>query len=180
MSGQAEDVPPSRQRRPVFLRPWFALLAMGLTAVITGFALMGRTVPPAPPAGLGHHGQRAPTGYAYPPTGKSSAMNGTGIYRVGMDVKPGLYRSVNNGASPRCTWARFDRATGRKVTMLESVIPVDGTLYVRLSSGDDFRSENCSPWLLQQEDVGPTPPAVSVQRSAPSAAARSRGGLSIG
>lgn len=75
----------------------------------------------------------------------TGSVPGDGIFRVGPDVEPGLYRSVAN--DQRCSWARSTDATGEA----DSVQAHDsslGSAYVSLSAGDFFDSSGCHTWRL--------------------------------
>lgn len=68
---------------------------------------------------------------------------GDGVYRVGPDIAPGTYRSINN---VDCYWMISSDANGSNI--LQNNI-VTGPALTSLSAGTFFTSSGCSKWTLQ-------------------------------
>lgn len=82
------------------------------------------------------------------------AIPGTGTFRVGSDVQPGLYRSTGNTREDDCSWqsAKDSSGTPDSVIALEAMI---GTAYATIEASDGvFKSDGCKDW--QPVEAGAT------------------------
>lgn len=129
-----EGGPPHRHRS--FIRhPLLALVAGLALGIYLGYALASPSVPPAPEIRPSPSGLRSPT---------ETTIPGEGMYWVGTDVRPGLYRSVGNDESA-CTWRREEDPSGGQGEVLADGT-TSGWAYVRLSAGEFFVTQDCSQW----------------------------------
>ena len=71
---------------------------------------------------------------------------GDGIWRVGTDIHPGLYRTMLD----TCYWARLRNLTGRDDIIAND--NTDGPSYVEILATDvAFQSTRCGPWTKVEE-----------------------------
>lgn len=180
MDGQSEEVGGQGQSRPqpVFLRPWFGMLVVGIVCLIVGFAIAGNAVPPAPLAQSSHH-PTAPT-YSYSPRPPMTVVSTNGVYRVGDQLRPGVYRSDSNHGASGCHWTIASDMSGRQDSIKASASPV-GTGFVSLMPGDVFITVQCSPWVLQPPPTGtpPGPPPPGESPPLPPSDGSPSGALSV-
>lgn len=105
-----------------------------VVGIFAGFSIASDSIPSASVPGAA--GSQEPTDQTVP---------GDGTFWVGLDVQPGLYRSLSN--SDLCSWTRSENASGEA----DSVIARDsslGSTYVHLVYGDFFDTDDCSTWRL--------------------------------
>ena len=74
-----------------------------------------------------------------------------GTWRVGEDIRPGLYRTTGSEGLLGCTWQRLSGLSGD----FDDVIAVgfeSGPTYVEISTTDiAFKSSGCEPWARVEE-----------------------------
>ena len=69
-----------------------------------------------------------------------------GIWRVGTDIEPGLYRTMSQG----CYWARLRNLTGRDDILAND--NTSGPAYVEILPTDiAFESSRCGTWAKVEE-----------------------------
>ncbi|WP_432135489.1 MULTISPECIES: hypothetical protein [unclassified Streptomyces] len=74
-----------------------------------------------------------------------TALSGDGDYEVGMDIKPGTYRSTGN-TDDLCYWERAKDSSGEADSILAND-NVTGTSYVTIKPTDKlFKTSDCSDW----------------------------------
>jgi hypothetical protein len=73
-----------------------------------------------------------------------TAAFGEGVYLVGVDVKPGRYRTTTSVTGQDCYW-EIDRAPGSD-DIVQNDNPAGGRPLVVLRSGQQFSSERCGDW----------------------------------
>ena len=72
-----------------------------------------------------------------------TVLRGDGTYRVGTQIKPGLYKSTGGTF---CYWARLSKFSGSSYDINENDI-VSGITYVQILPGDvGFKSDGCGSW----------------------------------
>ncbi|MFC7850920.1 hypothetical protein ACFUTU_20865 [Arthrobacter sp. NPDC057388] len=77
------------------------------------------------------------------PTWAVTVLRGDGTYRVGTQIKPGLYKSTGGSF---CYWARLSGFSGSFDDIIENDI-VSGVTYVQILPGDvGFESDGCGNW----------------------------------
>lgn len=101
--------------------------------IFAGFSIASESIPPASAIKAADISQE-PTRHTVP---------GDGIFLVGLDVRPGLYRSLSN--SDRCTWTRSKDATGER-SSVRAHDTSQGSAYVDLVAGDFFDTTDCNTW----------------------------------
>lgn len=85
-----------------------------------------------------------------------------GVYRVGVDIRPGVYESPGpaDPAGP-CDWRRLWQLEGDNTNMkyiIENNVTELGPLRVTIKPTDaGFTTRNCGPWRM----VPPAPPSGS-------------------
>ncbi|MFI8827627.1 hypothetical protein [Streptomyces sp. NPDC053431] len=88
---------------------------------------------------------------------KVATIGGDGDFEVGKDVKPGLYRSVGNGADAGCYWERAKDSSGETDSILANDT-VSGTSYVQVAATDKiFKSSDCEKWEAVDPKAAGTP-----------------------
>lgn len=82
------------------------------------------------------------------PTGPASSF-GDGTYQVGVDIRPGTYRTVVPGDSLGCYWARLKNATGGLDAIItNNNVNAGGHITVTIKSSDGaFQTEDCGTWV---------------------------------
>lgn len=84
-------------------------------------------------------------------TGSPAAVNADGEYRIGVDVAPGVYASINR---PKCTAfvassPHFDITTGDFDHFVGTTTEYPGHQRIVLPKGDYFSTRHCSPWTRE-------------------------------
>lgn len=81
-----------------------------------------------------------------PPFPPKTAMETDGMYRVGIDIVPGTYRSGGKGEETTdCFWARLRSLS--EDDLIDSGMGAHAQL-VLIEAGDKaFHTHNCQPWL---------------------------------
>lgn len=125
-----EDGAP-RPRIP--LRGYLMAVAALAVGVFVGFSAGSKSIPPS--------SMPVPATSMLEPT--DLTIPGDGIFWVGTDVTPGLYRSPANADS--CSWARKKDATGEPKAVRAHDTSL-GSTYVYLAAGDFFDTEGCNTW----------------------------------
>lgn len=125
-----EDGAPSRR---IPLRGYLVAVAALVVGVFAGFSIGAKSIPP-PSASPSAVIPEKPTVLTIP---------GDGIFWVGTDVAPGLYRSSSN--VDRCSWTRAKDATGERKSVRAHDTSI-GSTYVYLVKGDFFDTEGCNTW----------------------------------
>ena len=97
----------------------------------------------------GDQGEQGPPGEAFMTVEWEVPPNdaiGDGIWRVGTDIQPGLYRTM----ADNCYWARLRNLTGRDDLIANN--GTDGPKYVEILATDvAFSSTRCGPWAKVEE-----------------------------
>ena len=97
----------------------------------------------------GDTGEQGPPGEAFMTVEWEVPPNdaiGDGIWRVGTDIQPGLYRTMLD----TCYWARLRNLTGRDDIIAND--NTDGPSYVEILATDvAFQSTRCGPWAKVEE-----------------------------
>ena len=102
---------------------------------------------------IGPQGPQGETGPAFmvvdwPVPASGTIANGT--WRVGEDIRPGLYRTTGSEGLA-CTWQRLSGLSGD----FDDVIAVgfeSGPAYVEIGTTDiAFKSSGCEPWARVEE-----------------------------
>ncbi|TVL88125.1 hypothetical protein [Streptomyces sp. SAJ15] len=79
---------------------------------------------------------------------KGETVDGDGTLQVGTDIKPGTYRSVDNGEDDGCYWERAKDSSGEPDSILANDNVV-GASYVTVKATDKiFKSTGCADWEL--------------------------------
>ncbi len=77
-----------------------------------------------------------------------------GTWRVGPDIKPGLYRTIPPVPSlgvPGCYWARLSGLSGERSEIIVNQTSAD-PVHVRIKTGDvAFKSIGCGEWSRVEE-----------------------------
>ncbi len=92
----------------------------------------------------GYDNKSATSGAVTIPVPLKTVMSGDGTYRVGKDVKPGLYKAT--GSSKGCYWERSSGFSGSFSQIKANYFGTANT-YVRIVSGDKgFKTSGCGTW----------------------------------
>lgn len=92
----------------------------------------------------GYQNKSATSGAVSIPVPVKTVMSGNGTYRVGKDVKPGLYKATGNGKG--CYWSRTSGFSGSLSQIKANYFGTANT-YVRIVSGDKgFTTNGCGNW----------------------------------
>lgn len=89
------------------------------------------------------------------PAGLASTMTGDGTYRVGVDIRPGAYRT---SGSDSCSWARL-RGLGGTAADIIATSSAAGPQVVQIAPTDAaFQTQGCPTWMLDSgaATTGPT------------------------
>lgn len=70
---------------------------------------------------------------------------GPGTYEVGVDIKPGKYKSVDNGAL--CYWARLSSLEDEMSIKANHLGEGKSLVVVIRASDKAFKTSGCSPWV---------------------------------
>jgi len=85
-----------------------------------------------------------------PPITSSASIPGDGVFIVGVDVQPGLYKSAGPTRGSYCWWYRHS-TIGTQGSSAGDVIQDGhsaGPQYVKIAPTDaTFETEQCSPWV---------------------------------
>ena len=92
----------------------------------------------------GHDNKSATSSAVTIPVPLKTVMSGNGTYRVGKDVKPGLYKATGSGKG--CYWERTSGFSGSFSQIKANYFGTAST-YVRIVSGDKgFKTSGCGKW----------------------------------
>ncbi len=110
--------------------------------------------PQGPKGDTGPRGPQGETGLAFMVVDWPVPESGTivdGTWRVGEDIRPGLYRTTGSEGLFGCTWERLSGLSGD----FDDVIALgfeSGPTYVEISTTDiAFKSSGCKPWARVEE-----------------------------
>jgi hypothetical protein len=122
-------------------RAWLMSAAALVFGLFAGFSIASESVPPAPLPNQGAGSPSPDLGELDRPTSK--AIPGNGTYRVGADVRPGLYHSYRNHLN--CAWTRARDASGETRSVIARDV-AKGDAYVDLEKGEFFNTDQCTTW----------------------------------
>ncbi len=83
------------------------------------------------------------------PPGPKSSFDGDGVYRVGIDIQPGTYRSGGpaSGDVPLCYWERLSEFGARGIGGIIANGSEQGPAVVTIDRSDvGFRTSGCQAW----------------------------------
>ncbi|MFJ3956016.1 hypothetical protein [Arthrobacter sp. NPDC090010] len=105
----------------------------------------GRSLSVRVVATRGYYESRATTSAAVKlPLWPVTVLRGDGVYRVGTQIKPGLYKATGSGVG--CYWARLSGFGGR-VADIKANYYGSARTYVQINAGDvGFQSYGCGSW----------------------------------
>jgi hypothetical protein len=97
-------------------------------------------------AELGPTASKAPTAKKTTEPEPESTMD-EGTYEIGVDVKPGRYKTRVPEDSPGCYWERLkDDSGGLDSIIANGDVNAGGRVSIRVKRGDFFLSEDCGTW----------------------------------
>jgi len=105
----------------------------------------GRSLSVRVAVGRAYYAGRAATSAAVKlPLWPVTVLRGDGVYRVGTQIKPGLYKATGAGSS--CYWARLSGFSGLLKDVKANYFGAART-YVQINAGDvGFESHGCGSW----------------------------------
>jgi Protein of unknown function (DUF2510) len=74
----------------------------------------------------------------------ANTVSGTGMYKVGVDMKPGTYKTAGSGG---CYYAVLNSSDTNDIATNNLT---DGPGFVTVATGKYFDTEDCADWVLQQ------------------------------
>jgi multidrug efflux pump subunit AcrA (membrane-fusion protein) len=77
---------------------------------------------------------------------EANTISGDGVYEVGVDIKPGTYKS--SGGGNLCYYAENADANGSNI-ISNNVIQAGAPAVTTLSAGNFFETQGCGDWVLQ-------------------------------
>jgi hypothetical protein len=80
------------------------------------------------------------------PKSAATTFDGNGIYRVGKDIKPGVYTS--NGSL--CYWARLSSLDGDLLSIIANSAGGGPQVVTIKKSDKGFKTQGCDNWVMQQ------------------------------
>jgi hypothetical protein len=106
------------------------------------------TVPQTPKAEPAPTATKAPEAKKTTEPDSKSTMN-EGTYEIGVDAKPGRYKTQVSESSPGCYWARMKDDSGG----LNSIIANDNVnpgarVSITVKQGEFFKSDGCGTWTM--------------------------------
>ena len=108
---------------------------------------------PGPKGDTGPRGPQGETGLAFMVVDWPVPESGTivdGTWRVGEDIRPGLYRTTGSEGR-RCSWRRLSGLSGDSYDVIAFGFE-SGPTYVEISTTDiAFKSSGCEPWARVEE-----------------------------
>jgi hypothetical protein len=119
---------------------WARLLSVAVPEILTNRAGSGPSVVTILPADGGFQSTGCGTWVLNAPAVPTAAP-GPGVWRVGVDIQPGTYRSSGGDA---CFWARIYGFQGNSV--LESNVVFGPTTVTILATDLGFESNRCGTW----------------------------------
>ncbi len=110
--------------------------------------------PQGPQGETGPRGPQGETGLAFMVVDWPVPESGTivdGTWRVGEDIRPGLYRTTGSEGRGRCYWRRLSGLSGDSDDVI-AFGSESGPTYVEISTTDiAFKSSGCEPWARVEE-----------------------------
>ena len=98
--------------------------------------------------------ESAPSATKAPETKKATELNSKstmdeGTYEIGVDAKPGRYKTQVPESSPGCYWARMKDDSGGLSSIIANDNVSPGALVsITVKQGEFFKSDGCGTWTM--------------------------------
>lgn len=123
--------------------PWPALTLAGVLVIVVA-AVIGATANSEPTGEATPTASPTPTPPQPVPSNPRSKF-GTGLVVVGIDIRPGTYRTAGPSGTPGCYWSRY---TTGGISMIDNGV-ISGAGTITVNAGEMIETAGCRPWRWQ-------------------------------